>query len=58
MFFSSKRKFYECDVMICPPELSRFGVFDMKHHREIFEIGYEAAMSQLGAIERALEAKT
>jgi len=53
MYFSSKRKFHECDVMICPPELGHFGVFDMKHHREIFEIGYKAAMSQLDAIEHA-----
>jgi len=56
MFFSSKMKFYECDVMLCPPELSRFGLFDTKNHREIFEIGYEAASSRVEEIAQALAA--
>jgi len=50
-------QFHECDVMLCPPELSRFGVFDTKNHNEIFEIGYQAARSRLGEIERALDAR-
>jgi NTE family protein len=54
MYFSSRRKFYACDVMIRAPALSRFGLFDMKNHQEIFEIGYQAAVSQLDEIEQAL----
>jgi len=57
MYFSSKMKFHECDVMLCPPELSRFGLFDMKSHREIFEIGYQAARSQLDEIEETMAAR-
>jgi NTE family protein len=56
MYFSSKMKFYECDVILCPPELSRFGLFDMKHHWEIFSIGYEATMARIDEIERAMRA--
>jgi NTE family protein len=54
MYFRSKMKFHECDVMFCPPELSRFGVFDTKNHREIFEIGYRAATERIHEIEQAL----
>ncbi|MEM9303989.1 MAG: patatin-like phospholipase family protein [Pseudomonadota bacterium] len=54
MYFSSRRKFYQCDVMICPPRLSDFGLFDMKNHQEIFETGYEATLGQLDEIEQAL----
>jgi NTE family protein len=41
--YSKKEK---CSVFIEPRELYRFRAFDMKHTREIFEIGYEAAMEQ------------
>lgn len=54
MYFSSKVKFHECDVMLCPDELSRYGLFDTRHHGEIFEIGYRAARERVDAIERAL----
>lgn len=57
MYFSSKVKFHECDVMLCPPELSHFGLFDAKNHGEIFEIGYRAAQASLDRIEQALEAR-
>ena len=57
MHFSSKMKFHECDVMLCPDELSHYGLFDTKNHREIFEIGYRAAGGCLDQIERALEAR-
>jgi len=58
MYFSSKRKFHECDVMICPGALGRFGLFNTKNHQEIFEIGYESCRSQLDNIEHALQAST
>jgi NTE family protein len=58
MYFNSKTKFHECDVMLCPSELGRFGLFDTKNHREIFDIGYKAAMDRLDDIEQALEERT
>lgn len=40
-------KFAECDVMIVPPELNKFGTFDRKNSDEIVEIGYTAAKNAL-----------
>ena len=57
MYFSSKMKFHECDVMLCPEELSHYGLFDTKNHGEIFAIGYRAAKARLDDVERALEAR-
>ena len=54
MFFSSRRKFHDCDVMIYPEELSRFGSFDTKHMEEIFEIGYRDARERMDEIRRAI----
>jgi NTE family protein len=53
MFHASKRKFHHADLVICPPELSRFATFDLKRHAEIAEIGYRAALEQMDEI-RAL----
>lgn len=50
MFNNSKGKFHECDLLICPPELSRFGPFDTKHMRNIEQIGYHAAREQMERI--------
>lgn len=54
MFYNSKRKFHQCDLLICPRELSRFGTFDTKHFADAMEIGYQAAREQMDAI-RALD---
>ncbi|SHI54305.1 patatin-like phospholipase family protein [Algibacter luteus] len=40
-------KFNDCDLVIYPKELSKYGTFDKKHLHEIFAIGYEAAMKVL-----------
>jgi NTE family protein len=40
-------KFSECDIMIYPNELNKFGTFDKKNIDEIFEIGYNATKSAL-----------
>jgi NTE family protein len=56
MYFNSKPKFHECDVMLMSPELSRYGIFDTRHHREIFELGRQTALASLDAIRRALDA--
>ena len=58
MYYSSKRKFRQCDLLLCPPELSRFGTFDTKHFAEIKEIGYRAACDQMEAILRIVGGET
>lgn len=59
MFYSSQRRFHQCDLLLCPTELSRFGTFDTKHFEEIMQIGYRAARKQmediLGLVGRADE---
>jgi len=52
MYYSSNRKFHQCDLLICPAELSRFGTFDTKHFQEIKEIGFQAARDQMEDILR------
>lgn len=52
MYYSSKRKFHQCDLLLCPAELSRFGTFDTKHFAEILQIGYRAAQDQMETILR------
>ncbi|NNL79850.1 MAG: patatin-like phospholipase family protein [Flavobacteriaceae bacterium] len=41
------QKFPDCDVLIAPSELSRFGTFDKKPMFEIFDIGYRAGLAAL-----------
>lgn len=54
MYLASKRKFHACDVVICPEELSRFGVFDTKNLRAILEVGYRATVERIDEIRRAV----
>ena len=56
MHFASKHKFHECDVMLRCPQLSKYGLFDTKHHREIFEAGRQATLSAMDSIQRAIDA--
>ena len=56
MYVSSKPKFHECDVMLASPELSRYGIFDTRRHREIFEIGRRTALARIDDIREALRA--
>jgi NTE family protein len=58
MYASSKLKFHECDVLICPPELSRYGLFDTKHHQAILDCGYRATIDAMEQIKRELEAES
>ena len=57
MYYNSRRKFHDCDVLLCPDELTRFGVFDTKSLEEIFQVGYEATIDRMDSILRALDAK-
>jgi NTE family protein len=52
MFNASKPKFEKCDLLICPEELGRFGIFDTKNLDEIEQIGYVAACEQMDTILR------
>lgn len=54
MWFASKEKFHQCDVLVRCPDLIRFSLFDTRNHREIFEMGRRATLERIDAIERAL----
>jgi NTE family protein len=54
MFRASQAKFAKCDVVIRPPNLSRFGVFDTKHLDDIETAGYDAAVAQMPVIEKVV----
>ncbi len=41
--------------MLRCPELNRYGLFDTKRHREIFELGRQTTLAAMDAIERALD---
>jgi NTE family protein len=50
MYYNSKRKFHQCDLVLCPPELSRFGAFDTKHLDEIMQVGYRSAQNEIDTL--------
>jgi NTE family protein len=49
MYYSSERKFHQCDLVLSP-DLSRFGNFDTKHLDEIKRLGYKAARERIDEI--------
>ena len=55
IYLNSRARFHMCDVLLSPPQLSRFRSFEGGHLDEIYEIGYRAASDQMGAIRAALE---
>lgn len=56
MFLNSRPKFRECDMLLSPPELARYGIFS-KDTREVYDIGYQATVERIGAIREKLDAK-
>ena len=58
MHFTSKQKFHECDVMLRCPDLNQYGMFDTKHHDEIFELGKRTTLAAMDSIKQALDAVT
>ncbi len=56
MHSTSRQKFHECDVMLSCPELSRYGLFDTRHHREIFDVGRRATLAAMDSIKLAMDA--
>lgn len=53
-FTNSRPKFHHCDVMLCPEALGGYPAFDTRQAREVFDVGYRAALAQMDAIENAL----
>lgn len=42
-----------CDWVIEPSEVYRYNIFQFNKHRELFKIGYEAAMTQIETLKQA-----
>jgi NTE family protein len=53
---ASEAKFWRCDVVVTPKELTVFGAFDTKHMQEIEKVGHAAAIESMPSIERAIAA--
>ena len=45
--YDSISKFKDCDIVICPKELKKVGTFSVKDMDAVFNLGYEAAITQL-----------
>jgi NTE family protein len=41
------KKFSDCDLVIAPKKLNKYGTFDKKHLQKIFEIGYKETKEKL-----------
>jgi NTE family protein len=50
MYSNSRRRFHQCDLVICPEELRGYGNFDTRHYAEILDIGYRAARARMHEI--------
>ncbi|MBD0851129.1 patatin-like phospholipase family protein [Maribacter arenosus] len=45
--YDSISKFKDCDLIICPKELKKVGTFSVKDMDAVFDLGYQAAQTQL-----------
>ncbi len=50
MYTAAKAKFDLCGLVICPEALSSYGLFDARHTRAIFDVGYRAALTRMDSI--------
>lgn len=55
MFHASKRRFHQCDLVICPAGLEQFGLNDVKRRQEIHDLGYQAALARMPEILTRIE---
>jgi hypothetical protein len=39
----------QCDLLIEPPSIDKYGMFDAVKNEEIFQLGYQAALAILNA---------
>ncbi len=51
---TSQSKFQECDFLFAPRTLYKYGTLDTRYIDEIFDIGYQAALTQMDQIFAAL----
>lgn len=54
MYRTSRAKYGTCHVVVRPPNLAQFGIFETKHNDEIEAVGYEAALERMPEILRAV----
>lgn len=54
MFRTSRAKYGTCDVVVRPPNLAHYGIFETKGIREIEATGYEAALERMPEILRVV----
>ena len=54
VFRTSRAKYGTCHVVVRPPDMARFGIFETKYNDEIEAIGYEAALERMPEILRAV----
>lgn len=54
MHSKTKERFKKCNLLIEPPELSRFSIFDFRKARQLFDVGYRYTLELLqeGAAEK------
>ncbi|KAA6430325.1 patatin-like phospholipase family protein [Dyadobacter flavalbus] len=54
MHSKTKERFKKCNLLIEPPELSRYSIFDFRKARQLFDVGYRYTMALLqeGAAEK------
>ena len=55
MFQFSRRKFHQVELLIAPPALSHYALFDIRRHREIVEVGHAATLERLEEIRALLD---
>jgi len=55
MHLASQRRFRHADVLISPDGLRGFGMFDLKRHQEIVELGRQAARERIDEIRELVE---
>jgi NTE family protein len=55
MYHASRRRFHQCDLLLCPEGLEQFGLNDVKRRQEIHDLGYRAARAALPEIRRLLD---
>lgn len=48
VYKNSTEKFKKCKILVHPPELRSYSIFNSGHHEEIFEIGYKEAKEKIG----------
>ncbi|MBP1642380.1 MAG: patatin-like phospholipase family protein [Acidobacteria bacterium] len=55
MFHASRRKFHQVELLIAPPRLRDYALFDIRRHREILELGHAAALARMDEIRALVE---